>query len=79
MDQAWRIAFQAKPKHLTCTQLIYLGINAHLNNDLAFMIEDMGARYLFCPDHKHVNDRQGPRDERWCMTGSTDSLAHATR
>lgn len=27
----------------------------HVNNDLAFMIEDMGARYLY-PDHKHVDD-----------------------
>lgn len=26
-----------------------------MNNDLAFMIEDMGARYLY-PDHKHVDD-----------------------
>lgn len=33
-------------QHLTCTQLTYLGFNAHVNNDLAFMIEDMGARYL---------------------------------
>jgi hypothetical protein len=55
VDPAWRIAFQAKPDHLTCTQLIYLGINAHVNNDLAFMIEEMGGRYLY-PDHKHVDD-----------------------
>ncbi len=55
VDQAWRIAFRADPGRLTCTQLLYLGINAHVNNDLAFMIEDMGARYLY-PDHLHVDD-----------------------
>ena len=55
VDPAWRIAFQAKPQRLTCTQLIYLGINAHVNNDLAFMIEEMGPRYTY-PDHKHVDD-----------------------
>jgi hypothetical protein len=55
VDPAWRIAFRANPDKLTCTQLLYLGINAHVNNDLAFMIEDMGARYTY-PDHKHVDD-----------------------
>src|SRR5215217_6214304 len=55
VDPAWRIAFRANPEKLTCTQLLYLGINAHVNNDLAFMIEDMGARYTY-PDHKHVDD-----------------------
>ena len=54
-DPAWRIAFRADPAKLTCTQLLYLGINAHVNNDLAFMIEDMGSRYTY-PDHKHVDD-----------------------
>ena len=55
VDPAWRIAFRANPEKLNCTQLIYLRINAHINNDLAFMIEDMGARYTY-PDHKHVDD-----------------------
>jgi hypothetical protein len=55
VDPAWRIAFRADPGKLTCTQLLYLGINAHVNNDLAFMIEDMGPRYTY-PDHKHVDD-----------------------
>jgi hypothetical protein len=55
VDPAWRIAFEAKPEKLTCTQLLYLGINAHVNNDLAFMIEEMGDRYRY-PDHKHVDD-----------------------
>ena len=55
VDPAWRIAFRANPEKLNCTQLIYLGINAHINNDLAFMIEEMGARYTY-PDHKHVDD-----------------------
>lgn len=55
VDPAWRIAFRAKPERLLCTQLIYLGINAHVNNDLAFMIEEMGDRYRY-PDHKHVDD-----------------------
>jgi hypothetical protein len=55
VDVAWRIAFRTEPERLTCTQMIYLGINAHVNNDLAFMIEDMGSRYLY-PDHKHVDD-----------------------
>lgn len=55
VDPAWRIAFRADPKRLTCTQLIYLGINAHVNNDLAFMIEEMGPHYTY-PDHRHVDD-----------------------
>jgi uncharacterized protein DUF5995 len=55
VDPAWRIAFRADPDRLTCTQLIYLGINAHVNNDLAFMIEDMGPRYTY-EDHLHVDD-----------------------
>ena len=55
VDPAWRIAFRADPDKLTCTQLLYLGINAHVNNDLAFMIQEMGARYTY-PDHKHVDE-----------------------
>jgi hypothetical protein len=55
VDWAWRIAFQADPGRLTCTQLISLGINAHVNNDLAFMIEELASRYTY-PDHKHVDD-----------------------
>jgi Family of unknown function (DUF5995) len=55
VDIAWRIAFRTEPERLNCTQMLYLGINAHVNNDLAFMIEDMGGRYLY-PDHKHVDD-----------------------
>ena len=51
---AWRIAFRADPARLTCTQLLFLGINAHVNNDLAFMIEDMGPRYAY-PDHLFVD------------------------
>jgi len=60
---AWRIAFQARPARLTCTQLLYLGINAHVNNDLAFVIDDLGSRYTYL-DHQHVDDvlarRVGP-------------------
>ena len=60
---AWRIAFRARDDRLTCTQLIYLGINAHVNNDLAFVIDDLGRRYTY-PDHKDVDDvlinRVGP-------------------
>jgi Family of unknown function (DUF5995) len=55
VDPAWRIAFRADPDKLTCTQLLYLGINAHVNNDLAFVIQDLGPRYTY-PDHKHVDD-----------------------
>jgi hypothetical protein len=55
VDPAWRIAFRADPGKLTCTQLLYLGINAHVNNDLAFVIEELGARYTYA-DHKHVDD-----------------------
>jgi Family of unknown function (DUF5995) len=55
VDPAWRIAFRANPDRLNCTQLISLGINAHVNNDLAFMIEELGPRYTY-PDHKHVDD-----------------------
>jgi hypothetical protein len=52
---AWRIAFRTEPERLNCTQMLYLGINAHINNDLAFMIEELGARYTY-PDHQHVDD-----------------------
>jgi hypothetical protein len=55
VDPAWRIAFETPPARVTCTQMIYLGISAHINNDLAFMIEDMGPGYLYA-DHKHVDD-----------------------
>jgi hypothetical protein len=55
VSPAWRIAFRANPNELNCTQEIYLGISAHINNDLAFMIEDMGARYTY-PDHRHVDE-----------------------
>ena len=55
VDWAWRIAFRADPDKLTCTQLLYLGINAHVNNDLAFVLEDLEACYTY-PDHKHVDD-----------------------
>lgn len=55
VDPAWRIAFQADPAKLTCTQLIYLGINAHVNNDLAFVIDELGDRYRYA-DHRHVDD-----------------------
>ena len=60
---AWRIAFQARVGRLTCSQLLYLGINAHVNNDLAFVIEDLGQRYTYA-DHRHVDtvlvDRVAP-------------------
>jgi len=55
VDPAWRIAFQARPDRLNCTQLIYLGINAHVNNDLAFVIAELGDRYRY-PDHLHVDE-----------------------
>ncbi|GIF52627.1 hypothetical protein DFJ67_0058 [Asanoa ferruginea] len=55
VDPAWRVAFETLPAGITCTQLIYLGISAHINNDLAFMIEDMGPGYLYA-DHKHVDE-----------------------
>jgi Family of unknown function (DUF5995) len=55
VDVAWRIAFRTEPERLNCTQLIWLGINAHVNNDLAFMIEQVGPGYTYA-DHKHVDD-----------------------
>jgi hypothetical protein len=55
VDVAWRIAFRTEPERLNCTQMIWLGINAHVNNDLAFMIEQVGPRYTYA-DHKHVDD-----------------------
>ncbi len=54
-DPAWRIAFEVAPGTSTCTQQIFLGINAHVRNDLALMIENLGDRYDY-PDHKHVDD-----------------------
>jgi hypothetical protein len=55
VDPAWRIAFRASATRLSCTQLLYLGINAHVNNDLAFVIDDLGPRYLYA-DHKRVDE-----------------------
>ena len=55
VDAAWRTAFGAEPDRLTGNQMIYLGINAHINNDLAFMIEDLTPGYRYA-DHKHVDD-----------------------
>jgi hypothetical protein len=55
VDVAWRIAFRTEPERLNCTQMIWLGINAHVNNDLAFMIEQVGPGYTYA-DHKHVDD-----------------------
>jgi Family of unknown function (DUF5995) len=55
VDAAWSTAFGADPDRLTGNQMIYLGINAHINNDLAFMIEDLAPGYRY-PDHKHVDD-----------------------
>jgi Family of unknown function (DUF5995) len=55
VDVAWRIAFRTEPERLNCTQMIWLGINAHVNNDLAFMIEQVGPAYTYA-DHKHVDD-----------------------
>jgi hypothetical protein len=52
---AWRIAFRTEPERLNCTQMLWLGINAHVNNDLAFMIEQVGPGYTYA-DHKHVDD-----------------------
>jgi hypothetical protein len=51
---AWRIAFRANPNRLTCTQLLYLGINAHVNNDLAFVIKELGPHYTY-EDHLVVD------------------------
>ena len=62
VDVAWRIAFRTEPERLNCSQMLWLGINAHVNNDLAFMIEQVGPRYLYL-DHLHVDDvlaRTGP-------------------
>jgi hypothetical protein len=52
---AWRIAFETAPGSVTCTQQIFLGINAHVRNDLAFLIETIGDGYTY-PDHRHVDD-----------------------
>ena len=51
---AWRIAFRPGPAGLTCSQMLFLGMNAHVNNDLAFIIEEMGPRYRYA-DHRHVD------------------------
>jgi hypothetical protein len=49
--------------------MIYLEISAHVNNDLAFMIEEMGSRYLYpqAPGGDREGDPaarpgEGPRD-----------------
>ena len=51
---AWRIAFRAA-EHEQVSTLgdVYLGINAHVNHDLAFVYERLGARDH--ADHLHVN------------------------
>jgi Family of unknown function (DUF5995) len=51
---AWRIAFRAAARERVSTLGdLYLGINAHVNHDLAFVYERLGARNH--ADHLQVN------------------------
>jgi hypothetical protein len=58
---AWRIAFeQAASGQITGAQEMLLGINAHVQNDMAFVIADLGVRApdgsSRKPDHEAVNE-----------------------
>ena len=58
VPQAWRIAFDAAAAGTTSTMGdIYLGINAHVNRDLAFVYYQTGADNY--EDHYHVNEVLG--------------------
>jgi hypothetical protein len=58
VPQAWQIAFDAAAAGTTSTLGdIYLGINAHVNRDLAFVYYQTGADNY--ADHYHVNEVLG--------------------
>jgi hypothetical protein len=58
VPEAWRIAFRAA-KHERVSTLgdLFLGINAHVNRDLAYIYHRLGVRDH--TDHLHVNDVLG--------------------
>jgi hypothetical protein len=58
---AWRIAFQAAESgQITGAQEMLLGINAHVQNDMAFVVAQLGVREpdgdSRKPDHDRVNE-----------------------
>ncbi len=58
---AWRIAFEtAESGQITGAQEMLLGINAHVQNDMAFVIAQLGVRFpdgsSRKPDHDRVNE-----------------------
>jgi len=58
---AWKIAFQqAESGQITGAQEMLLGINAHVQNDMAFVIADLGVRApdgsSRKPDHDAINE-----------------------
>jgi hypothetical protein len=61
VPEAWRLAFDAN-KHLDITgiQDMLLGINAHVQRDMPFVLAGVGLRLAdgrsFKPDHDRVND-----------------------
>jgi hypothetical protein len=46
VDPAWRIAFRADPDKLTCTQLLYLGINASFEAGHRHVVDYLGSEVL---------------------------------
>jgi hypothetical protein len=55
VPEAWRIAFRAaRDERVSTLGDLFLGINAHVNRDLAFIYHGLGVRNH--ADHLHVND-----------------------
>jgi hypothetical protein len=55
-DPAWQILFEScKKNNLLKTQYLSLGVNAHVNNDLAFSIEDSKANPVPESDYQKIN------------------------
>jgi hypothetical protein len=71
VPEAWRIAFEdARTGRTSTLGDVFLGINAHVNRDLAFVYYQTGAAVL--ADHLHVNTVLG----RAAQTAYPDIDAH---
>ena len=75
VPEAWRIAFDAaKSKDLNAAQDMLLGINAHVQNDMPFVLAALGLRTRGGesrkPDHDAIND---------VLDRSYENVVHAVR
>jgi Family of unknown function (DUF5995) len=75
VPEAWQIAFDAaKSKDLNAAQDMLLGINAHVQNDMPFVLAALGLRTRDGesrkPDHDAIND---------VLDSSYENVVHAVR